>query len=212
MLFPFFFIFRYRFIIQHFAFRFNYFSHCSAILILFVDFSILGQQYFQLLSKVLISLLLSVCSWGVTAEQTQCRTTRPVPDHALIGHVVTSLEGKRLESCVISCELTQNCFSINYYTALKKCELNKKTAEWYPSDLLPKSGAVYLNMVVRDYTPCVDRNQPCSGKCFAVTGSLVTRCACELGNAACKNNCKFEIQFALLVFTSLIQTVPIRYQ
>ena len=190
----------------------NCLFHCSAILILIVDFSILGQQHVQLtlLSKVVIYSLMSIHSWGVTAEQTQCRTTRPVRDHALTGHVTTSLEGKRLESCVISCELTQNCFSINYYAAHKKCELNKKTAEWYPSDLLPESGAVYLNMVVRDYTPCVDRNPPCSGKCVAITGSLVTRCVCELGNAACKNDCKFEIQFTLLGFTSLIQTGSIR--
>lgn len=134
---------------------------------------------------------MSMHSWGITAEQTLCRTTRSVPDRALTGHVILSLEGKRLESCVISCELTQNCFSINYYTALKKCELNRKTAEWYPSDLLPKSGAVYLNMLVRDYTPCVDRNPPCSGKCVPIQGSLATRCVC-VGNAACHNDCKFE--------------------
>lgn len=142
-------------------------------------------------------------SCGITAEQT-CRTTRAVKDHALTGHVIMSLEGKRLESCVISCELTQNCFSINYYTALEKCELNKKTAEWYPSDLVSKSGAVYLNMVVRDYTPCVNPNPPCSGKCVPIAGSLATRCVCELGNAACKNDSKFKTQFKFLVITSLI--------
>ena len=146
-------------------------------------------------------------SWGITAAQT-CRTTRSVPGHALTGHVITSLEGKRLDSCVISCEHKQNCFSINYYKASKKCELNRKTAEWHSSDLLPKSGAVYLNMVVRDYTPCVDRNPPCSGKCVAIPGSLVTQCVC--GNAACRNDCKFESQFTSLVPNSLIQTDPTR--
>lgn len=163
----------------------------------------------MLLSKAVIYSIMSMHSCGITAEQT-CRTTRPVPDHALTGHVITFLEGKRLDSCVISCELTQNCFSINYYKALKKCELNRKTAEWYPSNLLPRSGAVYLNMVVRDYTPCVDRNPPCSGKCVVIPGSLTTRCVCESGNAACKNDCKFESQFTSLVITSLIQTGPIR--
>ena len=141
-------------------------------------------------------------SWRITAEQT-CRTTRPVKDHVLTGYVITSLEGKRLDSCVFACELTENCFSINYYIALRKCELNKKTAQWYLSDLLPRSGAVYLNMVVRDYTPCEDRNPPCAGKCVAIPGSLATRCVCELGNAACKDDCKFESQFTSLVITCI---------
>ena len=103
----------------------------------------------MLLSKAVIYSIMTMHSCGITAAQT-CRTTRSAPDHALTGHVITSLEGKRLDSCVMSCELTHNCFSINYYKALKKCELNRKTAEWYPSDLLRISGAVYLNMVVRD--------------------------------------------------------------
>ena len=164
----------------------------------------------MLFSKAVIYSIMSMHSCGITAEQT-CRTTRPLQDHALTGHVITSLEGKRLDSCVIFCELTQNCFSINYYTALQKCELNKKTAEWYPSDLVSKSAALYLKMVVRDYTPCVDGNPPCSGKCVPIPGSLATQCVCELGNASCKNDCKFiEIQFKSFVITSLIQTSPIR--
>ena len=163
----------------------------------------------MLLSKAVIYSIMTMHSYGITAAQT-CRTTRSVPDHALKGHVITSLEGKRLDSCVFSCELTQNCFSINYYKALKKCELNRKTAEWYPSKLLPKSGAVYLNMVVRDYTPCVDRDPPCSGKCVAIPGSLATQCVCRLENAACRNDCKFESQFTSLAITSLIQTGPTR--
>ena len=162
----------------------------------------------MLLSKAVIYSIMSMCSWGITAEQT-CRTSRPVKDHALTGHVFASLEGKRLDSCVFACELTRNCFSINYYIAIKKCELNRKTAQWYPSDFLPRSGAVYLKMVVRDYTPCVDRNPPCAGKCVAIPGSLATRCVCELGNAACQNNCKSESQFTSLVITSLIQAGPI---
>lgn len=187
-------------------------KRCQNVAVVFIaDVSISGQQHFRLmlLSGAVIYLIMSMHSWGIAAEQT-CRTSRPVPDHALAGHVITCLEGKRLDSCVISCELTQNCFSINYYTALKKCELNKKTAEWYPSDLVSKSGAVYLNMVVRDYTPCVDRNPPCTGKCVPIPGSLATRCVCELRNAACKNDCKLETKFKSLSITSLIQTGPLR--
>ena len=85
----------------------------------------------MLLSKAVIYSIMTMHSCGITAAQT-CRTTRSVPDHALIGHVITSLEGKRLDSCVFSCELTQNCFSINYYKALKKCELTGKQLNGIP--------------------------------------------------------------------------------
>lgn len=153
----------------------------------------------MLLSKAVSFLFMSMHCWGMTAGQTPCRTSRSMPDHALTGHVISFLEGKRLESCVIACERTQNCFSINYYTTLTKCELNKKTAEWYLSDLLPRPGVVYLNMLSRDYTPCVDRNPPCSGKCVPIPGSLATRCVCEgIRNAACRNECKFASQKPLI--------------
>ena len=132
--------------------------------------------------------------WKLAAGQTPCRTTRSIRNRALIGHVISSLEGKRMENCVTACERTQNCFSINYYTTLKKCELNRKTAEWYLSDLLPTSGVVYLSMLSRDYTPCVDRNPPCSGKCVPIPGSLATGCVCE-GNVGCRNECKLMAHF-----------------
>lgn len=134
---------------------------------------------------------MSIHCLAITAGHTPCRTSRSVTDHALTGHVISSLEGKRMESCITACERTRNCFSINYYATLKKCEMNRKTAEWTMSDLKPRSGAVYLNMLSRDYTPCVDRNPPCSGKCVPIPGSLETQCVCE-GNAVCQNGCKFS--------------------
>lgn len=123
--------------------------------------------------------------WGKTAGQIPCRTTRSVPEHVLSGHVISSLEGKRLESCVAVCERTENCFSINYYISLKKCELNSETSEWYPNDMRARPGAVYLNILSRDYTSC----PPCSWKCVPIPGSLAARCVCE-GNAVCHNTCK----------------------
>ena len=141
------------------------------------------------LLKTVAYLLLGIHFWEITSGHNICRTTRSVTDHVLTSHVISSSEGKRLETCIATCEHVQNCFSINYYLTLKRCEFNNKTAEWYPSDLLPTPGTLYLAMVSRDYTPCVDRHPPCFGTCVPIPGSLATRCLCE-GNETCLNECK----------------------
>lgn len=153
----------------------------------------------MLLLKVTSYLLLGILFWEITPGDGICRTTKSVPEHALTGHVISSCEGKRLETCVTSCEMIQNCFSINYYLTSKRCELNNKTAEWYPSDLRPTQGALYLTMVLRDYTPCVDQKPPCFGTCVPIPGSLATRCVCE-GNATCQNHCKSFLCFYLIKY------------
>ena len=148
----------------------------------------------MLLLRVTSYLLLGILFWEITPGDGICRTTKSVPEHALTGHVISTLEGKRVETCVTSCERVQNCVSINYYPTSKRCELNNKTAEWYPRDVLPTQGALYLTMVLRDYTPCVDQNPPCFGTCVPVPGSLATRCVCE-GNTTCQNDCKSMFLF-----------------
>lgn len=155
-----------------------------------VDVSTKGRQsYFMLLLEVVTFLLVGIHFWEITAGHDICRTTRSVADRTLVGHVISTFERRSLETCVTTCERVQNCFSVNYYLTLKRCELNNKTAEWYLSDLLPASDALYLTMVSRDYTPCVDQHPPCSGTCVPIPGSLTTRCVCE-GNATCYNDCK----------------------
>ncbi|KAM7444352.1 hypothetical protein ABFA07_007022 [Porites harrisoni] len=132
-------------------------------------------------------LLLGLPCWKITsAEHNTCRTKRAISEYALKGHVISAIEGRTRESCVTSCEHFQNCFSINYYSTLKRCELNNKSAEWYKSDLVPTPGALYLTMVSRNYNPCVDRNPPCFGTCVPIPGSLATRCYCQ-ENVTCHN-------------------------
>ncbi|XP_073254670.1 uncharacterized protein [Porites lutea] len=134
-------------------------------------------------------LLLGLPCWKITsAGHNTCRTKRAISEYALKGHVISAIEGsgRTRESCVTACEHFQNCFSINYYSTLKRCELNNKSAEWYKNDLVPTAGALYLTMVSRNYNPCVDRNPPCFGTCVPIPGSLATRCNCQ-GNATCHN-------------------------
>lgn len=146
--------------------------------------------------NVVTYLLLGLPCWKITsAEHNTCRTKRAISEYALKGHVISAIEGKTRESCVTSCEHFQNCFSINYYSTLKRCELNNKSAEWYKSDLVPTPGALYLTMVSRNYNPCVDRNPPCFGTCVPIPGSLVTRCNCQ-GNVTCHNECKCDADHA----------------
>lgn len=125
----------------------------------------------------------------MTAGHDTCRSSRAIPEHALTGHMIIAHEGRTLDSCVVTCEQVQNCFSINYFSTIKRCELNNKSAEWHFSDLQPMQSALYLAMIIRIYTPCVDLNPPCLGTCVPVPGSLATQCVCE-GHEACQNDCK----------------------
>ena len=159
---------------------------------MFVYVSTKGQHtQIMLFLKAVTCLLLGLRYWKITAGHNICQTRSAVSEHALKGHLISTLEGKSRESCVTKCERVQNCFSINYYTTLKICELNNKSAEWYLSDLLPTPGALYLAMVTRDYTPCVDRNPSCFGTCVPIPGSLATQCNCER-NVTCHNECKSD--------------------
>ena len=131
-------------------------------------------------------VFLSIHCWQRTAGYDTCSITRSVSEFALSEHVIFSLRGKRLESCVATCDRDARCLSINYYTTLKRCDLNDKTAEWYPRDLKPTKGAVYITMVSRDYK----QSPPCVAVCLPITvGILVRRCHCT-ENATGLNDCK----------------------
>lgn len=143
-------------------------------------------QFMLPLLKVSSFLLLSILFWQKTSgHYDPCRVARSVPEHALSGHVISTEEVKGLESCVITCERTEKCFSINYYSTLKRCDLNDKTVEWNLSDLKPTEGALYLTMVSRVYTP----SQDCIGVCVPIPGSSVRRCVCGGNTTSLNDSC-----------------------
>lgn len=154
-----------------------------------------GCSQLALLLEATTLVFLSIHCWQRTAGDDACRITRSVSEFALSEHVIFSLRGKRLASCVATCDRDARCLSINYYATLKRCDFNDKTAELYPSDLKRTEGAVYITMVSRDYK----QSPPCVGVCLPITaGSLVRRCRCT-ENAVGLNDCK-SLDYALLTW------------
>ena len=124
-----------------------------------------------------------------------CRATNSLPRRALVGHVIKAVDEKRLETCIAACDFELNCFSINYFLTSRRCELNRKAAEWYLADLVPMDDSVYLTITAREYNPCVDLQPPCWGTCIPIPGSPAVQCVCE-GNQTCaSNNCKCQLEF-----------------
>ncbi len=121
--------------------------------------------YVSLFSK------LSACSIA-------CRTSFSVKDRALTGHVIRTLNHKTFESCTFSCELEPQCYSVNYNSLHKTCQLNNAAKEYFPGDLVQQKGAFYMGMVVRSYNPCESMRCENGGTCVS---SPSLKCKCPKG-------------------------------
>ncbi|XP_048588810.1 lactadherin [Nematostella vectensis] len=113
-----------------------------------------------------------------------CRNVHSITDRTLSGHVIKTLPDKSLENCITACERESHCYSVNYLSITKTCQLNNKTLKWYPGDVVISPGAVHLGSLARDYDPCVDREPACDGTCLAWAGTLETTCLCNHGNTS----------------------------
>lgn len=79
-----------------------------------------------------------------TADSSHCLTSVSDTDHVLARHVMRTLNHKSFESCTFSCELEPQCFSVNYISLRKTCQLNDATKEYFPGDLMKQKGAFYM--------------------------------------------------------------------
>ncbi|KAL9963454.1 hypothetical protein ACROYT_G026965 [Oculina patagonica] len=86
-----------------------------------------------------------------------------------------TLNHKTFESCTFSCELEPQCFSVNYISLHKTCQLNNATKEYFPGDLVKQKGAFYMGMVVRSYNPCESMRCENGGICVS---SPSLKCEC----------------------------------
>ena len=102
-----------------------------------------------------------------TAGTSSCRTSFSDTDHVLTGHVMRTLIHKTFESCTFSCELEPKCFSVNYISLHKTCQLNNATKEYFPGDLVKQKGAFYMAMVIRGYNPCASMRCENGGSCVS---------------------------------------------
>ena len=112
---------------------------------------------------------------GVARE---CRVSFSDTDHVLTGHLIRTLNHKSFESCTFSCELEPQCFSVNYISLHKTCQLNDATKEYFPGDLVTHKGAFYMGMVIRSYNPCASMRCENGGTCIS---SPSLKCNCPQG-------------------------------
>jgi len=95
--------------------------------------------------------LLCYTSQVTFAFVTQCEdATDSIPNRVLAGHAFFTKESPNLTDCVMSCiGRDPPCESSNYYRKTKVCELNDKTAESSPEDLVDYEWAIYMTNSVR---------------------------------------------------------------
>ena len=113
-----------------------------------------------------------------TSGISSCRTSFSDTGHVLTGHVMRTLSHNTFESCTFSCELEPQCFSVNYISLHKTCQLNDATKKYFPGDLVKQKGAFYMGMVIRSYDPCVSMRCENGGTCFR---SPSLKCKCLKG-------------------------------
>ena len=138
----------------------------------------------------LISLLISLVS-KKTAGFSNCRGSFSHKDHVLDGHVIRTLKNKRFESCTFSCELESHCFSVNYIASHKTCQLNNVSKDFFPGDFVLRKGAIYIDMVIREYHPCMSMRCENGGTCVA-RPSVMCKCLDGFSGLRCessKNTC-----------------------
>ena len=101
--------------------------------------------------------LLCYTSQMTFASVAQCKeATHSISNRVLAGHVFFTKQSPNIEDCVMSCiSRDPLCESTNYYRKTKVCELNDKTAESNPKDLVDYEWAIYMTNTVR-LLPCND--------------------------------------------------------
>ena len=106
--------------------------------------------------------LLCYTSQETFASVTQCEdATNSIPNRVLAGHAFFTKQSPNIEDCVMSCIARDPlCDSTNYYRKTKVCELNDKTAESNPEDLVDYEWAIYMTNRIR-LLPCYDFDSEC---------------------------------------------------
>ena len=113
-------------------------------------------------SEDMLLLLLYYTSQVTLASVTQCEdATHSIPHRVLVSHAFFTKQSPNIEDCVMSCIASDtSCESTNYYRETKVCELNDKTAESNPEDLVDYEWAIYMTNSVR-LLPCNDFDYEC---------------------------------------------------
>ena len=86
-----------------------------------------------------------IISWlSLVNSAGQCRSRGSMNGNALDGHTFTSLLVTSPSECAVKCENEPRCQSYNYVIAGKLCELNNRTQESKPGNLVNDPGRFYM--------------------------------------------------------------------
>ena len=126
--------------------------------------SIFVFRQFKLMSpsEDMLLTLLYYTSQVTFASVTQCKdATNSISNRVLASHAFFTKQSPNTADCVMSCIARDPlCESTNYYRKTKVCELNDKTAESNPEDLVDYEWAIYMTNSVR-LLPCYDFDSEC---------------------------------------------------
>ena len=132
----------------------------------------------------------------ISAGYSDCRFSFSGTDRVLTGHVMRTLNHKTFESCTFSCELEPQCFSVNYMSLHKTCQLNNATKEYFPGDLVKQKRAFYMGMVTRSYNPCESMRCDNGGTCVS-SPSLKCKCIGGFTGLRCESKNIFILSYVL---------------
>ena len=80
-------------------------------------------------------------------QDKHCRSEESIPNKALRGFTYRTLENKQLHECYQECDADLICQSFNYVMLNHKCELNNRTREGKPGNLIADSRRFYVTRI-----------------------------------------------------------------
>ena len=114
----------------------------------------------------------------------------PFKNRALLGHVLETKEDLSFEVCTYQCEVEDKCFSVNFRTKSRKCELNFASKEMFPKDLVEEKNSLYIHNIRKERTDaCQELSCRNGGSCYPLPRP---RCLCPVAfqGPTCESTCK----------------------
>ena len=104
-------------------------------------------------AKFIISLWIFhtvwVCQVLSAFHSEPCGSVQPIYGSLLKGHVFQSMKTANSLECLKACDNAIRCQSFNYVVTKETCELNNRTREAAPEDLVTVKYGIYMKRVNR---------------------------------------------------------------
>ena len=84
----------------------------------------------------------------------KCNAPYSQPGFKIHGHVLKTISSSTIMQCEQKCASEQNCQSVNFYQAEKKCELNAANHISSPASLFPSQDCQYVDFQQRQPSKC----------------------------------------------------------